>query len=52
MERNNTGHITTSFSDTATLMRNVDKEVSARAKLRLRAAEGGKLGYILEKTMA
>jgi hypothetical protein len=48
MARNNTGHITTSFSDTVTLMRNMDEEVSAGAKLRLRAAEDGKLEYILE----
>jgi hypothetical protein len=46
MARNNTGDITTSFSDTATLMRNVD--VSAGERLRLRAAEDGELGYILE----
>jgi hypothetical protein len=48
MARNNTGDITTSFSDTAILMRNVDEGFSAGAKLRLRAAEDGKLGYTLE----
>jgi hypothetical protein len=48
MARNNTGKTTTSFSDTAILMRNIDKEVSAGAKLRLRAAEDGKLEYILD----
>jgi hypothetical protein len=48
MARNNTGAITTSFSDTAILMRNMDEEVSAGAKLRLKAAEDGKLEYILE----
>jgi len=48
MVRNNTGDITTSFSDTAILMRNVDEEVPAGAKLRLRAAENGKLEYIVE----
>jgi hypothetical protein len=46
MARNNTGDITTSFSDTATLMKNVD--VSAGEMLRLRAAEDGELGYIIE----
>ena len=48
MARNKTGDITTSFSDTAILMRNVDEDVSARAKLRLRAAEDGKLEYTVE----
>ena len=48
MARNNTGHITTSFSDTAFMMRNVvDKDVSAGAKLRLRAVKDGKLEYAL-----
>jgi len=46
--RNNTGDITTSFLDTAMLMRNVDEDVSAGAKLRLRVAEDGKLEYILD----
>jgi len=48
MTRNNTGDITTSFSDTAILTRNLDEDVSAGAKLRLRAAEDGKLEYIVE----
>jgi hypothetical protein len=48
MARNNTGDITTSFSNTVILTRNVDEDVSAGAKLRLRAAEDGKLEYILE----
>ena len=48
MVGNNTGDITTSFSDTAILMRNVEEGVSAGAKLRLRAAEDGKLQYIVE----
>jgi len=48
MARNNTGRITTSFSDTIILTRNLDEDVSARAKLRLRAAQDGKLEYILE----
>ena len=48
MARNNTGDVTTSFSDTAILTRNVDADVSAGAKLRLRAAEDGKLEYIFE----
>ena len=46
--RNNTGDITTSFLDTAVLMRNVDEGVSAQAKLKLRAAEDGKLEYTVE----
>ena len=48
MTRNNTGDITTSFWDTVALTRNVDADVSTRAKLMLRAAEDGKLEYILE----
>ena len=49
MARNNTSHITTSFSDTAFMMRNVvDKDVSTGAKLRLRAVTDGKLEYTLE----
>lgn len=48
MASNRTGDITTSFSDTAILMRNVDADVSAGEKLRLRAADDGKLGYTLE----
>jgi hypothetical protein len=48
MARNNTGHITTSFSDTVDLTRNIDKKVLAGAKLRLRAVEDGKLKYTLE----
>jgi hypothetical protein len=47
MARNNTGDITTSFWDTVILTRNVDGDVSSGAKLRLRAAEDGKLGYTL-----
>jgi len=50
MGRNNTGHITKSFSDTAILARNMDEEVSAGANLRLRAAEDRKIEYILEET--
>ena len=48
MARNNTGDITTSFSDTAILMRKVDENVSTRATFRLRAAEDGKLEYTLK----
>ena len=49
MARNNTSHITTSFSDTAFMMRNVvDKDVSTGAKLRLRAVTDDKLEYTLE----
>lgn len=48
MASNRTGDITTSFSDTVILMRNVDADVSAGEKLRLRAADDGKLGYTLE----
>jgi hypothetical protein len=48
MARNNTGDITTSFSNTIILTRNVDEDVSAGAKLRLRAAEDGNLEYRLE----
>jgi hypothetical protein len=46
--RNNTGDITTSFSNTVILTRNVDEDVSAGAKLRLRAAEDGKVEYTVE----
>jgi hypothetical protein len=45
MARNNTGNITTSFSNMVVLTRNVDEDVSAREKLRLRVAEDGKLEY-------
>jgi hypothetical protein len=48
MARNNTGQITTSFSDTVILMRKMAEEISTGAKLRLGAAEDGKLEYILE----
>lgn len=49
MARNNTSNITTSFSDTAFMMRNVvDKDVSAGSKLRLRTVKDGKLEYTLE----
>jgi len=49
MARNNTGNVTTSFLDTAILTRNVDADVEAGGRLRLRAAEpDGKLEYILE----
>ena len=49
MARNNTSNITTSFSDTAFMMRNVvDKDVSAGSKLRLRTVKDGKLEYELE----
>ena len=47
MARNKTSDITTSFSDTAILMRNVDKDVSTGVKLRLRAVKDGKLEYTL-----
>jgi len=47
MARNRTGDITTSFWDTVILTRNVDGDISSGAKLRLRAAENGKLGYTL-----
>jgi len=46
MARNRTGDITTSFSDTAIPMRNLDEDFSAGAKLRLRAAEDGKVGGV------
>jgi hypothetical protein len=49
MARNNTGHITTSFSDTAILAKIVDEDVPAGAKLRL-AEKDGKLQYTLEET--
>jgi hypothetical protein len=45
MARNNTGDITTSFSDTVILTRNLDGDVSGGEKVMLRAAEDGKLGY-------
>ena len=45
MERNNTGQITTPFSNTIILARNVDEEFSAGVKLRLRAAEDDKFQY-------
>ena len=48
MARNDTGDITTSFSDTVILTRNVNGDVSAGEKLRLRVAEDGKLKYTLE----
>jgi hypothetical protein len=48
MARNNTGHITTSFLDTVILTRNIYEHVSTGAKLRLRAAEDGKLEYTPE----
>ena len=51
MARNNTTNITTSFSDTAFMTRNVmDKDVSSLAgvKLRLRAVKDSKLEYTLE----
>jgi len=44
---NNTGDITTSFWDTVILTRNVNGDISSGVKLRLRAVEDGKLGYIL-----
>jgi len=47
MAKNNTGDITTSFSDTIILTRNVGGDVSSGVKLRLRAAEDGKLRYTL-----
>jgi len=46
--RNNTGNITTSFSNTVILTRSVDAHISAGAKLRLRVTENGKLEYRLE----
>lgn len=39
--------MTTSFSNTAILTRNVDKDASSGEKLSLGTAEDGKLGYIL-----
>jgi len=48
MTRNNTGDITTLFSHTALLTRNLGEDVSAGGKIRLRSAEDGKLEYILE----
>jgi hypothetical protein len=48
MARTNTGDITTSFSNTIILTKNVDQDVSAGAKLRLKEAEDGKFEYILE----
>jgi len=48
MARNQTGGITTSFSDTAILMQNVNGDISDGEKLRLRVAEDGKLGYAVE----
>jgi len=48
MTNNNTGDITTSFSNTIILTRNVDEDFSGRVKLRLRAVEDGKLEYTLE----
>jgi len=48
MVKNHTGDITTSFWDTVILTRSVDGDVSSEEKLRLRAAEDGKLKYILE----
>ena len=53
MARNNTSDITTSFWDTAFMMRNVvDKDVSG-GKFRLRMMKDGKLDpeYTLEKTI-
>ena len=51
MTTNNTGDITTSFSDTIILTRNLnvdaDSDVSAGAKLRLRAPKDSKLEYTL-----
>jgi len=51
MARNKTSDITTSFSHTAIMTRNVDKDVSAGAKLRLRAVKGGEFEYTLEQTI-
>jgi hypothetical protein len=48
MMKNKTGNITTSFSDTANLTKNVDEADSTGGKFRLRAAEGGKHEYKLE----
>jgi hypothetical protein len=48
MARNDTGDVTMSFSDTAILTRNLDADASAGEKLRLKAAEDGKLEYIFE----
>jgi len=48
MARNHTSDITTSFSNTVILTRTMD-DVSAGTKLRLRAAEDGKLEYTLEQ---
>jgi len=48
MAKNNTGQITSYFSDIAISTRNVDEDVPAGAKLRLRAERDGKLEYTLE----
>ena len=47
MARNKAADMTTSFSNTAILTRNVDKDASSGEKLSLGTAEDGKLGYIL-----
>ena len=43
MTRNNTGDITTSFSDTAVVTKNLGEDVPAGANIRPRVAEDGKL---------
>jgi hypothetical protein len=48
MARNNTGDVTTSFSNTVILTRNVDEGISGGAKLRLKEVEYGKLEYVIE----
>jgi len=46
--KDNTGSITTSFSDTVMLTRNVKEEVSPGVKLRLRVVKGDELEYTVE----
>ncbi|KDR79933.1 hypothetical protein GALMADRAFT_136510 [Galerina marginata CBS 339.88] len=48
MAKNNTGHITTSFSDTVMLTRNIEEEVGAGTKLRLRLVKGREFEYTVE----
>ena len=47
MAGNNTGDMMISVSDAPFLLRNVDEDVSAEAKLMLRAAEDDKLEYMV-----
>jgi hypothetical protein len=50
MARYKTGHITTSFSDAAILLRNVGRDVAPEAKLTLGVGEDGKFEYTIEYT--